>query len=726
MSRRIQFVALLCGVLSLATVSNALESKPSDTRQAATNQLGPQSDSAQPTSVVPIPNNLIRPKPASGKSKELLQAYYESLEDWGQVVRKRLLPVPDKPNWRYIGLPRNIENHLRPTAYSAMVLSFLSECQPPKPLLDEAERTAMRGEAIGLLRYLTTSHVSGGGACLNGKPWGNQWQSAPWSRSVGMAAWQIWPHLEKDLQQAVIRMIEFEADRFITKPPKSSVVNDTGAEENAWNASIDALACNMMPEHPRAAAWELAAKNYMYNTFSVKADSKDKTLGDDGKPINQWVTTVNAHDDFTVENHRLVHVGYLKNSAAELEENAVHWLLSGKTPPRACQHHMPEVFQVLSSCMNWNAAPIYFGGNDWRIYESQCTDVVIYCMLNLITNDPQAAYLEKVAVEQLRKRQIAEGGYYNARRDLEYGGLCATRIIACFYAHAAIQSPEIALSSDEFNLRASGVSHLESARTVLHRTPTKFASFTWAQKRMALAIPSEDGSVVWPHFASYLGMLNGRDSSARYAKLLYLQIETDEHGFQVTGTLSRCKGQLEHDFYYASAADDYTVYVERLRPKTGFQLKSRESGVIGLEYSIDSNQRILYGSFGSLTAQGKGGPKSVRTLTSNWLNIDNKIGFVVCRPVGQQNIMRYHDNNKIAGRKPHLQEWISLVGEETPDLTSDTSWTCVVTFLNQDAQQTKSQQALVKLTADRDHASCLIGEKIFHVDFSRQKPGGKQ
>lgn len=676
------------------------------------------SESSDSSRVQLLPERLFLPRSASDASRDFLQSYYDSIEEWGRHVLERVEPVPGHSDWRYLGLKRHVENDLRPTAYAAMVLSFLSEARPPESRLDSEQRDRMRAESIGLLRYLTASHVTGGGACQNGKPWGNQWQSAMWARAVAMAAWQMWPRLDGELRSAVVRMVEYEADRFIGKPPKSSARNDTGAEENAWNAAILSLACNMAPEHPRGAAWERAAKTYMYNTFSVRADAGDPTVGDDGKAIRDWVSTVNAHDDFTVENHGLVHVGYLKNSACELQENAVHWLMVGKTPPRACDHHLPEVFEVLLKCMNFNGSAIYFAGNDWRVYQTQCTDVILYCMLNLLSDDARAAYLERIALKHLRQRQRAEGGFYNVRRDLEYGGLCASRLIACYYAHSVRDSSTAPLTAEEFDRETSGVRYLASARTVLHRTPRKFASFTWAQKRMALAIPRNDSSVVWPHFASYLGIINGEDSSYQKAKLANLQVETSEDGFRVSGELMRCSGNLRQDFFYASPAGEYTVYVERLRAKPGFRLESRETGVIGMDYGVNKNTRVLYGAFGEKTIVGQGGKEAVYELKSDWINLDNQIGYIIARSDSQENLIRFHDKTEISGRRPHLQEWLSLVGENQLDPSADGVWSCVVTFLNQNAKQTQARRSQVRFDVNGASATCTVGGEKFIVDFS--------
>ena len=157
-------------------------------------------------------------------------------------------------------------------------------------------------------------------------------------------------------------MVEHAADRFLVAPPKSSEFKDTGAEENAWNAGIVALACVMMPDHPRAPVWDEAAKRYLYNALSMASDTQIRTPGDDARAVCDWVTTVNAHPDATVENHNLVHVGYLKTSVGLMLEAGSLYPLAGQAPPRACLHHVPEAFDNLCVCMGWGRRTGLFRG----------------------------------------------------------------------------------------------------------------------------------------------------------------------------------------------------------------------------------------------------------------------------------------------------------------------------------------------------------------------------
>lgn len=701
--------ALACGLLlALCGAARGGDAAPADAGDPA-------------KTVRPIPASALTPKPSAPASLGLIKKYHDSVRRWETVVSPRVRPVPERSGQLYLGLPQHTEDDVRPTAYAAMALGFLAVYEPPGVNVDPKDREAWRETAIGLLRYLTSSHVSAGGTCVNGKPWGNQWQSAMWARAAGMGGWFLWDDLDADLQTAVAQLVEFEADRFLRAAPRSQLRNNTGAEENAWNALVTSLACNMMPAHPRAKAWEEAAIRYLYNSFSVAADARDETPGDWGRAVKDWVNTVNAHDDFTLENHGLVHMGYLKNTASEVQECLLPWLLAGRKAPAACMHHMPEVLELLIDCMAWDGGPLYFAGTDWKIYHEQSCEIVLYAMQRLLAGDRRAAFLENTAIEWIARQQKAEGGFYNVRRDLEYGGLCATRLIACCLAHGVVDAaPTVPITADEFDRLASGTRHFVAGKAVVHRTPTKLASFAWAQKRMALAMPREGNWVIWPHFSSYLGVVDGQDSSERNVWLTRIDVDARPNAFRVSGTLARCQGRLAQDFFFASPPGDFTVYVERLRIDEGFRLASRETGVVGLEYALGSNHRTLHGPWGARKTTSYGGKAAVHVLEGNWLNIDDQVGYVVLRSDNRLNVIRYHDESRGVGRVPQLQEWISLVGEADPVALPASSWACVVTFLNKTAKDTAKLAETARLEVDGDKATCRMGEDEISVSFGGQ------
>jgi hypothetical protein len=88
---------------------------------------------------------------------------------------------------------------------------------------------------------------------------------------------------------------------------------------------------------------------------------------------------------------------------------------------------------------------------------------------------------------------------------------------------------------------------------------------------MALAVPDASNWVVCPHFASYFGLIDGRDASPRNkARLIDLRHIVEPTGYAVAGTLHRRKGKLTQDSALISPEDDLVIYVERLRVVPGF------------------------------------------------------------------------------------------------------------------------------------------------------------
>ena len=140
-------------------------------------------------SVSPIPERVFKPPGGDPRNHRLLDAYHRAVSAWADVLAGRVEPVPGRPGECYYGRGGHREDDVRPIAYAAMVNALLSRIDPPSQPVDEGVRRQRREEAIAALGYLTASHVTGEAACLDGKPWGNAWQSAMWTRAAGMAEW---------------------------------------------------------------------------------------------------------------------------------------------------------------------------------------------------------------------------------------------------------------------------------------------------------------------------------------------------------------------------------------------------------------------------------------------------------------------------------------------------------------------------------------------------------
>ncbi|NLE38754.1 MAG: hypothetical protein GX621_12085, partial [Pirellulaceae bacterium] len=139
--------------------------------------------------------------------------------------------------------------------------------------------------------------------------------------------------------------------------------------------------------------------------------------------------------------------------------------------------------------------------------------------------------------------------------------------------------------------------------------------------------------------------------------------------------------------------------------------------------ALGSNSRTLHGPWGERKTTGYGGEAAVHSLEGNWLNIDDRVGYVVLRSDGRPNLIRHHDESRGFGRVPQLQEWISLVGEAEPLDASTPVWICVVTFLSQSAADTAASLEKVRFDVQGDVATCRIGDDVIRVDFSKFEGG---
>ena len=133
------------------------------------------------------------------------------------------------------------------------------------------------------------------------------------------------------------------------------------------------------------------------------------------------------------------------------------------------------------------------------------------------------------------------------------------------------------------------------------------------------------------------------------------------------------------------------------------------------EYELGSNHREIHGRFGWVQVEGVGDQSDVREMATDWLNLGDRVGYVVRRVPSAENVVRYHDQAQGSGRVPKLQEWLSLLNavavEETAAIGADDTplpdqWACIVTYLNQPAEETERCTGEVSFRARGDVAIC--------------------
>ena len=211
-----------------------------------------------------------------------------------------------------------------------------------------------REEAIRYTDWLVRSIACEHAAVTPGG-WGADWQTAHWAMLTGQAAWLVWDYLTPQTREYVAQMLVFEADRRLMHrvdywaDASGAIVipGDTKAEENAWNSGVLELALVMMPKHPQAANWRRKAVDLETAAFARLADINSGAVVN-GHTLAARLDGANAYDDFTVENHRIVHPDYMTNIQQSWWAADVAGL-AGRTVPQSAFHNAASVYGAFST-----------------------------------------------------------------------------------------------------------------------------------------------------------------------------------------------------------------------------------------------------------------------------------------------------------------------------------------------------------------------------------------
>ena len=423
------------------------------------------------------------------------------------------------------------EHWIRPNTGAVLGFAFLHRFGPyDAAVVGVSKEALLEGTIIPMMRYLTTTHLTGGRPTGDGKPWGSQWQSAHWAHMVGRGAWWIWDDLPPDLEDAVRRVIAHEADRIAATDPPHQVLIDTKAEENAWNSQVLSVARALMPEDARWPVWEQAFQRWALSAFLRPADRDSDRLVD-GRPLSEQFIGANIHDDFTLENHRRVHPDYMTTFILSMG-CALDFAMGDRRPPDAVFHNCAGVYENLK----WFSLPsggfVYPNGQDWELLRDP-EWVYLHLIMASLTGDPDAWHLMLpcLATQEKMQARSASGAVY---LDEEYffASTLSDQLYYCVMAWLAAQyrGP----IEDRFTERR-GVRRFDSGKFILNRTPSAIHAVSWGANVMAQVVAFRLDRVTSPHPRSGIGHIRveGQDDPLA-VKVRNIDVKSDSGQFAVS------------------------------------------------------------------------------------------------------------------------------------------------------------------------------------------------
>lgn len=565
--------------------------------------------------------------------RELLALYSDVLFKFSRFAETTWKQSPNDPEAGYWGNGVSGGNEgIRAVANTALVYAVLAN---ETNALNDKTRQRYVDRALAGVRYAAMSHLTGDGKCVDGKQWGNSWQSTMWAANMGFAAWILKDDLDAELWSAVEGVVAYEADRFLDARPGGKRYGDTKAEENGWDQILISLAPNMLPDHPNAARWREKSIEWMMNTISAPQDVRNTTVVD-GRPVNEWVSAVNTHPDFLLENHGFFHPSYTMVSPAEVGQGALFYAYAGNPVPEAAGHHLLDNWWALQEFMQPSGEWIFPQGMDWELHSD--SHIHYLAWLAVYGRDPVAAEMEKQVAQRMRDQQRIYGtgrlagpasslGY---ARDAIQTERTAYALLYHRYVGRAVSDPAAA---QRIWRAVDGVRRHLHTDLITHRTDNKFASFSWKNLVMGQVIPMGPGHLDNPNFTTpitngFVGSFTIADPSARGTTVIERTWKRFDSGFETRGKLSINGESLEQELLFASVGDRAVVYLDRVKAAKDVRIEQEIGAPFGIENDeLNGDRRTLFHRGGSQVVVG---PETDQTIAipGEWANVDGRLGVI--------------------------------------------------------------------------------------------------
>jgi hypothetical protein len=497
------------------------------------------------------------------------------------------------------------------------------------------ERAVLLDRLNRCLRWLCAHHLSGDRRIepleWNGQ-WGDDWESSPWTADMAMAAHHVWDDLAPDVRASVLRVLAFEADRFIGVDPPDGRWLDTKAEENAWDSYVLAWAYCMQPDHPNAEAWLDRGKCFAVNTFTTDLDRVDTRLLD-GRPVKDWVCTQTAHPDLTVENHGSFHPGYL-GCGGLLILGRLAFTLTGKVPPPHYLHHVTDAWKILRRFALPNGFTAYPSGQDWTYHEPEVN--IQHAVMAEEFGDKIAGHMFWQAIRYVDESMRYPGdGRFNGRMPPASGGRyfqfetgVMGQLGSTVIAGIAKVEP---LSPEAFRREQIGTEAYPYVWLQVRRSKQGLFSFSWRSLKhgvMGMVVPTGGEDTLGSGQDAFTGRFEMDGERLKPRPICHTD-RTTERGFSTTGIVEYGGGRIRQSLAVVALEDgetslvvDWTVVDEdvTLSLNEGF-------GVYVMnDFMNDHRVRISFEG-GRRSVRGVGGKARVIETGSTWIKVAGCLGI---------------------------------------------------------------------------------------------------
>lgn len=621
------------------------------------------------------------------------------LARWAEHAERHWYTMPDKADLGCYGTGYNYWGVQTNQKYVA-AMAALCTLSRDDPAVPETLRELALRRALAALRFSLRSHVSGDYHCTDGTQWGHTWISALGIERMMYGLGLLEPYLSDADHDSLKRVLTSEAEWLLYHHRRgdhegifADPWNHSGKnapESNLWNGALLWRAAMMYPDHPHAADWQEQAHLFLINSVSVTADANDERVVA-GRPIKERHVGANFFPHYALDHHGYLNVGYMVICLSNAAMLHFDMKAKGWPVPESLYHHHADLWQVLRKMIFSNGRLARIGG-DSRVRYAYCQEYLL----------PTLAYaadcLGEPYAEQLIEGQISliqeeaayngDGSFYGRRlaflaelspyyyTRLESDRACVLGMLLAYWPHvSAANTPSGSHNTIQpwkaaFEASVAGGWCEPEHGAVLHRTPTRLASFAWRAHGLAqgLCQPPDDGHLAeWQqNLGGYIRFLGDpgflRGAQPEHRRLGPYRVQEFDGGFVTCGSVLEgvdvvleegWRGAVcaEHQIAFAALPDGHTVVGLQYCRTANHRTYVAE--VKGLHLNVPNDlytghQRTLITTNGELILRSPADRAEIVDLQSPWANVEGRIGVV--RLYGPKHLALHRVPERRGGR----------------------------------------------------------------------------
>lgn len=329
---------------------------------------------------------------------------YNLIENQARYLLSLVKPWHGNVAYKLLTDTQGKEEHItRPNTGAVAIFSFLYRFGPySEKKVGISRQDLLEEYIIPMMRYLITVHKTGTQSFDDGRQWGVSWQSTHWTHQLAQGAATVWDDLPAEIQTGILRIVRTEANEVASKNPPYNLTIDSKSEENAWNAGALSAALMLMPDDEQATIWEKALQHWLLSAYLCPNDAH-KDILIDGKTLRSQYEGANIYNDYTLENHGLVHPDYMA-ACTQKGEMMIDFLATGRQMPDACMYNVDAIYEQLKILLLPSGGFVYPTGQDWGIFR-HCDWANLHAFCLYYYNDPEALYWLRVTLDVIARMQ---------------------------------------------------------------------------------------------------------------------------------------------------------------------------------------------------------------------------------------------------------------------------------------------------------------------------------